>query len=196
MKHILVTGASGFIGKRLVKKLRTAGSIVTTISSINGDIAEPNTFSDLNNLDVDFVYHLAGKTFVPESWSNPALFHRINVSGTLNVLELCRLKNIPMAFVSSYLYGAPKYQPIDELHPIEPNNPYALSKANAEDLCRFYALHYGIPIAIFRPFNIFGPGQSKLFLIPKIIDQIFEDQSISLDDLSPRRDYLLSLMHI
>lgn len=190
MKHILVTGASGFIGRRLVNQLRIAGNNVTTISSRDGDIADPNTFSKLHELDIDFIYHLAGKTFVPESWTNPALFHRINVGGTINVLDLCRRKKIPMAYVSSYLYGIPKYQPIDELHPIEPNNPYALSKANAEDLCRFYSLHFDIPIAIFRPFNIFGPGQSKLFLIPKIINQIFEDKLISLDDLSPRRDYL------
>ncbi len=92
--------------------------------------------------------------------------------------------------MSSYLYGVPKYQPIDELHPIHPNNPYALSKANAEDWCRFYSLHFDVPIAIFRPFNIYGPGQGKLFLIPKIINQIFEDKKIELDDLSPRRDYL------
>ncbi|MBI5637155.1 MAG: NAD(P)-dependent oxidoreductase [Nitrospinae bacterium] len=190
MKSILVTGAGGFIGRRLISFLENAGHSVRALGSEDGDIADPATLGRLDALPVDFVFHLAGRTYVPDAWREPADFQRVNVVGTLNVLELCRAKKIPLTYVSAYLYGIPSSLPVKETDRIEPNNPYALSKTLAESLCRFYAEHFAIPLTIIRPFNIYGPGQKGHFLIPEIMAQIKAGKPIRLKDLFPRRDYL------
>src|SRR5207237_1415928 len=141
---------------------------------------------------VHYVIHLAGKSFVPDSWKDPQEFMRVNAEGTRNVLEFCRKNNIPLIFMSSYVYGIPVRLPIDENHPVTPSNPYAQSKYEAEKICIMYAEKYKIPVTIVRPFNIFGPNQPEHFLIPKIIQQALDVSStrIELQDLSPRRDYI------
>jgi len=80
--------------------------------------------------------------------------------------------------------------PIDEDHPVDPNNPYAFSKALAEQVCAFHARTAKLPVTIVRPFNIFGPGQRAEFLIPMILDQIVKGSQIRIKDLAPKRDYL------
>ncbi|HLP97546.1 MAG TPA: NAD(P)-dependent oxidoreductase [Sideroxyarcus sp.] len=190
MKRILVTGANGFIGRRLVSALKSAGHPVLELASADGDIAEPETLARFDEHPVDFVFHLASRTYVPDAWREPADFQRVNVTGTINVLELCRQRKIPLTYVSAYLYGIPKSLPIKETDRIEPNNPYALSKLMAETACAFYAEHFGIPVTIIRPFNIYGPGQKAHFLIPEIIAQVTANKPIQLKDLLPRRDYL------
>ena len=190
MNSILVTGASGFVGRRLVHALKQAGHKVFELTSNEGDIADPATLQRFNEVDFDFVFHLAGRTYVPDAWLEPADFQRVNVTGTVNVLELCRTRKIPMTYISSYLYGIPSSLPVKETDKIVPNTPYALSKFLAETVCGFYADHFGVPVTIIRPFNIFGPGQKGHFLIPEIITQVMSGQPIHLKDLSPRRDYL------
>lgn len=187
MKNVLVTGASGFIGQKLVVALNDAGYKVVTLK---GDVAEQKTFEQLDSLEVEFVFHLAGRTFVPDSWREPAEFERVNVAGTMNVLEFCRSRKIPLTYVSAYLYGIPAKLPISEFDEITPNNPYALSKFMAESVCRFYAEYYSVPVTIIRPFNIYGEGQKPHFLIPEIIAQVKAKTPIKLKDLNPRRDYL------
>lgn len=190
MQSILVTGASGFIGKRLMPKLKEAGFDPIGCSSKEGNIWCSNFFDPYSTKQVDFVIHLAGKVFVPDSWINPLEFQLINTIGTGNVLEFCRKNNLPMIYVSSYLYGEPRYLPIDEFHPLIAFNPYALSKLNAENLCEFYAEQFNLSISILRPFNLYGPNQSNNFLIPKIIKQAIDGNTIHLENLSSKRDYL------
>lgn len=190
MKHILVTGVEGFIGRRLVRALKQTDFSVIELGRRQGDIIDPATFEQFCDTPVDYVFHLAGRTYVPDSWENPAEYHRVNVSGTLNVLEFCRERKIPMTYLSAYLYGVPASLPIKETDRVEPNNPYALSKLMAETLCNFYTTYFDVPVAIIRPFNIYGPGQKAHFLIPKIIRQIKAGKPIHVKDLAPRRDYL------
>ena len=190
MKNILVTGAGGFIGKQLVRKLELAGHKVSALTSDDGDIANPLTLWRFREEPLDFVFHLAARTFVPDAWREPADFQRVNVNGTANVLEICRQRKLPLTYVSAYLYGIPASLPVRETDRVEPNNPYALSKYMAESLCRFYAENYEVPVTIIRPFNIYGPGQKPHFLIPEIITQVLARQAIKLKDLTPRRDYL------
>lgn len=110
--------------------------------------------------------------FVPFSQENPRLTYEINVQGTANVLEFCRLNNSKIVFSSSYVYGKPKYLPIDEKHPIFPTNPYARSKTLGEMLCRSYNKDYGVKCVIIHWFNLYGKGQNNIFLIPQIINQL------------------------
>lgn len=190
MKKILVTGASGFIGKRLVARLLSEGWDVIGLGRKDGDVASPDTFRMFADKDFFHVFHLAGKTYVPDSWNDPVSFHQTNVLGTANVLEFCRKEGYSLTFVSAYLYGKPEKLPIAESDLVRPNNPYALSKYLAEKLCEFYSEFHDVPISVARPFNVYGPGQDEKFLIPTIIKQVLHSDAIVVKDLAPKRDYL------
>jgi len=192
MKTILVSGASGFLGKSLVAKLSSLGYEVIGIDVSEGDITSESTLIPYQEKNISHVIHLAGKTFVPESWKKPFDFYRVNVMGTINILEFCRKTGSNLTFVSSYLYGQPDYLPIDEQHPVKSYNPYSHSKVLAEDACNFYKETFGQKIVILRPFNAYGPGQPAEFLIPEIITMVLDPTvpRIEVMDLRPKRDYV------
>jgi len=192
MSRILVTGAAGFLGRPLVMKLRSAGHQVTETDVPQGDITLEETLNPFLEKKIEHVFHLAGKTFVPESWQRPFGFYHVNVLGTVNVLEFCRKTGAGLTYVSSYLYGQPDYLPIDETHPVKAYNPYSHSKVEAENICRFFAEAYGLKILILRPFNAYGPGQSSRFIIPDIIEMTLNPHLpvVEVVDLRPRRDYI------
>ena len=187
-KSVLVTGSNGFIGRQMVRALRSGGYLVYEFDRIEGDISSESLTLPLT----DHVIHLASMVYVPLSWEDPFPFYKTNVLGTVNVLEHCRKTGSQLIYVSSYMYGAPKYLPIDELHPVEAASPYNHSKYLAEEVCRFYAENFKIPIVLIRPVNVFGPGQNSEFLIPSIINPVFNPgvEKIKVMDLRPRRDYL------
>lgn len=187
-KSILVTGNNGFIGRKLVELLRERKFVVEEFDQADGDISEHQfTFSEVGH-----VFHLASQTYVPDSWERPLDFYRTNVLGTANILELCRKQGCSLTYVSSYVYGTPTYLPVDEKHSIHPASPYNHSKLVAEDICKYYAETFQVPVAILRPVNIYGSGQRGEFLIPTIIKQVLDPtmKSISVRDTRPKRDYL------
>ena len=189
---ILVTGASGFLGKPLVSALKSQGHEVYAIDLPDGDITLESTLSPFSDKGISRVIHLAGRTFVPDSWKTPFDYYRVNVLGTVNVLEFCRKTGAGMTFISSYLYGAPEYLPIDEEHPVKWYNPYSHTKVMAENACRFYSEAFKVPVVILRPFNAYGPGQPSQFLIPEVIHKVLDPsvQVVEVMDLRPRRDYV------
>lgn len=187
---ILVTGARGFIGSALTNKLVNRGYEICAVNSENGGVTNPEVFAGLLRQDMSHVFHLAAKIFVPKSWEFPDLFFMTNVAGTQNVLEFCRKKGVALTYVSSYLYGRPEQLPIKENSTLRPNNPYAQSKYMAEQLCSFYAREFGLQVTILRPFNVYGIGQDKNFLIPSIVHQTFYEEAIHVKTLSPKRDYI------
>ena len=187
-KSVLVTGADGFIGTHLVKALRAAGHIVWTHTRRQGDIRN----CLLNFEGVGHVFHLAARTFVPESWSAPLGFYEVNLLGTVNVLEYCRASGASLTMVSSYVYGVPSRLPISEDEPLCAFNPYSHTKILAEETGLYYQRQFGVPLTIVRPFNIYGPGQNRRFLIPTILNQAVDPRqaTIVVADLRPRRDYI------
>ena len=191
MSKILITGASGFIGRMLASRLKALGWNVTPVNSTDGDIASRETLAKFAQQDIAHAFHLAGKTFVPDSWDDPQSFCKTNVLGTVNVLEFCRKNRIPLTYVSAYVYGHPDSLPIGESSAIRPSNPYALTKRLAEETCEFYASAYDLPVTTIRPFNVYGIGQAEHFLIPAIISQALNGgREIVVKDLVPRRDYV------
>ena len=190
-KRILVTGSSGFVGKNLVEELKRHNVGVVTLTDPEGHRIDVRDWQKIKKInDIDMVYHLAAKTYVPFSFENPRETYEVNVLGTLNILELSRLRDVEkIVFVSSYVYGQPRYLPIDEKHPVQPTNPYMRSKVLGEELCRAYNNDFGIKCIILRPFNIYGVGQSGDFLIPSIISQL-QGGKIKLKDSEPKRDYI------
>jgi nucleoside-diphosphate-sugar epimerase len=185
---ILVTGATGFIGRHLVSALEAAGHRVQAHSRQHGDISRCPPVVD----DVRHVFHLAARTFVPDSWSVPASFYEVNVLGTVNVLELCRRTGASLTFLSSYVYGRPRALPVSESHPLAAFNPYSHTKILAEEAVRYYMATFGVQASVVRPFNVYGPAQADHFLIPEIVRQLLDPaiEAITVADLRPRRDYI------
>jgi len=186
--QIIVTGYKGFIGKYIVEMLQNAGHKLFLYDIADGvDLTDDTLIHSFPK--ADFCIHLANLSFVPASYNQPHLFYKTNVISTLNMLEYCRLNHAAFIYFSSYMYGAPDYQPIDEQHPSKAYNPYSQTKLMCESLCEGYYRDFGVPVTVFRPFNIYGSGQNPDFLIPTIINQA-KNGVISIRDDRPKRDYI------
>jgi nucleoside-diphosphate-sugar epimerase len=186
-RRVLMTGGSGFVGRRLASAMRARGWDVATPSRQDWDL----TRGELPDVAADHVVHLAARTFVPDSWKQPRDFYEANVLGTVTVLEYCRRNEASLTLVSSYVYGRPEKLPISEDHPLSPFNPYSHSKILAEEAARFYGSSFRIPVSIVRPFNLYGPGQAGHFLIPTLLRQaLSREETITVADTRPKRDYL------
>lgn len=186
--RIVVTGCRGFVGTHWTRKLEQLGYEVVALDLRTGvDLNDWDRVERIGPLEV--MVPLAARTFVPASYERPREFYHTNTLATLNALELCRLHRAKMIFASSYVYGEPRYLPIDEAHPAVAFNPYAQSKLIGETLCRAYNRDFGVPVIIFRPFNIYGMGQHKSFLIPSILSQVQKGE-VRLKDPRPKRDLL------
>jgi UDP-glucose 4-epimerase len=137
---------------------------------------------------VDTVIHLAGKTKKGLDWDE---YFKNNVIGTRNILEYCIEKNIKkIIFVSSYVYGVPKYSPIDEEHPISPHNLYTKSKFLAEELCKVYSKKSKLNVIILRPFNIFAKSMHKNYLISNLVDSTNTKNTVTIVNRNSKRDFL------
>jgi|TARA_B110000263_G_C15290664_1_gene503116 nucleoside-diphosphate-sugar epimerase len=187
----IITGSDGFIGRKLIEKLSKSEIETLTLKRKDGDLSKIS----LNNLiedsiKIDRVFHLAAKTFVPHAWEKPEKFIQENISSTLNVLNYCRLRNVPLIYISAYIYGDQSILPIKENTKIKASNPYAQSKYLCEQICKYYVEVFSLDITILRPFNVYGPGQNKNFLIPQIIDQIKNNKELIVNSFNPKRDYI------
>lgn len=186
MTKILVTGHEGVIGTHLIKKL-TNCEVIT--DSINGKRVNLQNNEEVMKIEsVDIVIHLAGKTEKNLEWEE---YFENNIIGTLNILKYCVEKNIKkIIFVSSYVYGDPKYLPIDEQHPINPHNLYTKSKFLGEELCKKFSEMYDLNVTVLRPFNIFTGSINKNNLISNLISSIDSKKMITITNKNSKRDFL------
>lgn len=173
----LVTGGAGFIGSHLVELLVNEGHEVVALDNLtsgrlkNLSVVEANpkfTFFNADIRDVkalgpafqgiDWVFHLAGLADIVPSIETPEQYFTTNVTGTLNVLECARsygIKRVVYA-ASSSSYGIPSEYPTDELSPIKPQYPYALTKHMGEELVLHWTQAYDLPGVSLRLFNVYG----------------------------------------
>jgi nucleoside-diphosphate-sugar epimerase len=185
----VVTGASGFVGRRLVQRLTALGHRVHALSLATGfDVRR----DELPAGPIDHVFHLAARTGVTQAWDDPLGFFESNAVGTFRVLDQCRRRDLPLCYLSSFLRGGDSDAGAKETDAIKPDNPYAFSKYVGEQACAFYGSHFGVKTVVLRPANIYGPGQAKSFLIPHVIAQLLDENTpeIEVQDLAPRRDYI------
>lgn len=186
---ILITGHSGFIGTHIVKKLQSHYTVITTNKNNERiNVLEESQFLDID--DVGIVIHLAAKTSILDSISNPYDTYFTNIVGTLNILnyaERRKIKNI--INISTYQYGNPKYIPIDEKHPLNPHSPYNKSKLISENLCKYYSEDYKINIVTLRPFCIYGPSRNSSF-ISSTIRKVMNNEIVILSQKNTSRDFL------
>ncbi len=188
MKKILITGANGFVGRNLIKKINHKEYKVIQMSSKDGDLTDINTWKDIE--PCNYLIHLAGKTFVPNSWDLPFDFIKNNILSTTNALDYCKKNNTKLILLSSYMYGNPSVIPTPEDHKLSVNNPYGLSKLISEEISDFYFKSMKTESTILRVFNLFGPNQPSNFLISQIISQIKNENKITVSSLTPKRDYI------
>lgn len=187
MAKVLVTGFAGFIGSEIVKRLDKTQTITDSLESGRIDLRDKEQVMKLEAADV--VMHLGGKT--PQNGLEWFEYFENNVQGTLNVLEYCLRKKVKkMIYVSSYVYGKPKYCPIDENHPINPHNAYAESKYLAERLCKFYCDRSDLNVIILRPFNIFGKSLPEGFIITNLINSAKTGKKLTIINKESKRDFL------
>jgi UDP-glucose 4-epimerase len=186
MTKILVTGHEGVIASNLIKKLTNCEIV---IDSINGKRIDLQNNEEVMKIEpVDIVIHLGGKTEKGLEWKE---YFENNIIGTLNILKYCIKKNIKkIIFVSSYVYGNPKYSPIDEQHQISPHNLYTKSKFLAEELCKIYSEKYKLNVIILRPFNIFARSMNKNYLISNLIESINTKKTVTITNRTSKRDFL------
>jgi nucleoside-diphosphate-sugar epimerase len=173
----LVTGGAGFIGSHLAHALVELGSIVTVIDDLSGggdpaQLPPAVKFVRASILDEPiladcmmgcaFVFHEGALGSVPRSIEAPRLYHEVNVTGTLNVLEAARKAGVKRVIfaASSSAYGDNPGLPKIETMPPRPLSPYAATKLAGEALLAAYAASYPLDTVSLRYFNIFGPRQN------------------------------------
>jgi len=212
-KKVLVTGAGGFIGSHLVETLvkrdarvrafvhynsfNTWGwldyvdrTIKDAVEIFAGDIRDPYYVNKAMK-DIDVVFHLAALIGIPYSYHSSDTYVDTNIRGTLNVLQSAREQGVEKVVhtSTSEVYGSAQFIPITEEHPINPQSPYAASKAGADFLALAFYRSFNLPVAIIRPFNTYGPRQSARAVIPAIIIQIASGKKqIKMGSLHPTRD--------
>jgi len=193
MSRVLVSGATGFLGRHLVPELLARGDDVTGTFRTAALSAAPENFQlirvDLADgesirrlvleLRPDLVFHLAAQSSTSHSWRDPVGTMRDNVVGSLALLDACgELDAAPRVLIASScdVYGAvPEPQnPVEETRESEPLSPYGCSKQLQELVARKAARSYGMEIVIVRPFLQIGPGRSDRFFSGSFARQLVE----------------------
>lgn len=214
MKQVLITGASGFVGRHLLRLLRDERpdwrvhawghqydeEAAAGVAWSSVDISEfDQVAAAVRAAQPDYVVHLAAASHVGGSFRDPRGTWAVNVMGLLNLLEALALErpDATVAFVSSSeVYGESFKSgvPVDERAPLKPLNPYAASKAAGEVLAQTYA-RQGLRIVSLRPFNHIGPGQREEFAVPGFAAQIarieagLQEPRIEVGNLENLRDF-------
>jgi UDP-glucuronate 4-epimerase len=218
--NFLVTGGAGFIGSHVCERLLSLGYSVWALDDLNdfydpgikrrnlrdlqslarpfefipGDITDPAVVNEaFGSVKFDQVIHLAARAGVRPSLAQPALYQRVNVEGTVNILEGARaggVKKITIASSSS-VYGVNSKVPFSEGDPIfRAISPYAASKLACEALGHVYHHVYGMDVGMVRFFTVYGPRQRPDLAIHKFANLIATHRPVPMfGDGSTARDY-------
>jgi len=218
--NFLVTGGAGFIGSHVCERLLNGGHSVWAFDDLNtfydpqlkrrnirdiqslakpfefaqGDLTDRAALDELfGSVKFDQVIHLAARAGVRPSLAEPALYQRVNVEGTVNILEAARLTGVKKITIasSSSVYGVNSKVPFAEIDPIfAAISPYAASKLACEALGHVYHHVYGMDVAMLRFFTVYGPRQRPDLAIHKFAKLINAGKPIPVfGDGSTARDY-------
>jgi GDP-4-dehydro-6-deoxy-D-mannose reductase len=201
-KRLFVTGLSGFVGHHIQSRLALPDSSWELLPAASPyDLTKADSLTGLWPQMPDAVIHLAGQTFVPEAFRDPARTFDINIFGTLNLLQALKTRGFAGTFLyvsSGDVYGqvGESDLPISEQQSPCPRNPYAVSKLSAEFLSLQWGLSEGWPVLVARPFNHIGSGQNPGFVIASAARQInrikqgLQAPQLEVGDIDVTRDFL------
>ncbi len=217
--NILITGGAGFIGSHLSEKIIGLGHKVICVDNFNdyydpaikennisgiidndnyrlyrADILDKEAIGEIFSISrIDLVIHLAARAGVRPSLSNAVLYEKVNIEGTINLLENCREHDIDKFIFasSSSVYGGNKKIPFSETDRVDsPVSPYAATKKSGELICYTYHHLYNIAVFAFRFFTVYGPRQRPEMAIHKFSRKILEGKPIKVyGDGTSSRDY-------
>jgi UDP-glucuronate 4-epimerase len=218
--NFLVTGGAGFIGSHVCERLLRDGHAVWTFDDLNdfydpqlkranlrdiqslarpfefvhGDLTDAAALGELfSSVKFDQVIHLAARAGVRPSLQDPALYQRVNVEGTVNLLEAARKHRVKKIIIasSSSVYGVNSKVPFSESDPISSAiSPYAASKLACEALGHVYHHVYGMDVVMLRLFTVYGPRQRPDLAIRKFTTLIQAGKAIPVfGDGATERDY-------
>jgi GDP-4-dehydro-6-deoxy-D-mannose reductase len=202
MKSILITGISGFVGghysqflmnnkssydihgiSRTVPKwnfVQDKESVLSSITFHQCDLLDSEKiFSIIQNIQPDYILHLASFSSVAQSWRVPHTSFLNNTNAFLNIVEAVRLQKLTTKILSvgsSEEYGIVSNNdlPLTENMRLDPENPYAVARVAEESLAHVYVKGYDLNICCTRSFNHIGPGQSDQFVVSSIARQFAE----------------------
>lgn len=204
-KVCLVTGAAGFIGSHLVRRLLSEGHRVTGIDSFTDyydpkikwhniadllqhpqfDLIEDDLIEALESLpqSVNWVFHQAAQAGVRASWGREfEIYTRQNILATQRLLEWAHSSK-PERFIfasSSSVYGDVEKMPMQEEDPLRPLSPYGVSKLAAENLCTLYHKNFGLPTVSLRYFTVYGPGQRPDMAFHRFLKAIMAAEELTI----------------
>lgn len=211
--RVLVTGASGFIGSHLVRRLVADGAEVHALTSVVSsvypvrlvDLRQDLTLHEASLIDrgamedlarrvrPTHVFHLGAYTHVAKSWPRMDECLQTNVQGTINLLQALAGEGYER-FVymgTSEIYGDIDV-PFREDAVVRPVSPYAVSKYAGECYCRMFRAGHGWPIVMVRPFNAYGPAQSPDRVVPEIIMRALRGQELRMTQGRQTREFNLA----
>lgn len=216
--RILITGISGFVGGYLAQRCRLSypnatiygmyrstahgKEILAYIQPVIGDMLLLESIQRvIEQIQPDLIFHLAAQSSVVSSWSDPVGTLQVNAQGAIHLFEALRLAELSPRVVvigSSEQYGLvpPELNPITEVHPFLPVNPYAVAKATQDLYAYQYFLAYRLPTLRVRSFNHFGPRQAPIFVVASLARQIAlieagqAKPSLLVGNLQAQRDFL------
>jgi dTDP-glucose 4,6-dehydratase len=209
-REVLVTGAGGFIGRHLCRRLLEEGARLRVLlryvsqpaaAQLPAEILEQSAVHRGDICDqallrramegAEVVFHLAALVGIPYSYQCPAEVFRVNAGGALALLEAARQAG-PGRLVltsTSEVLGSAQAVPMPEDHPVNAQSPYAASKAAADQLALAWHRSFSLPVAVLRPFNTYGPGQGGRAVIPALLGQALAGGEILLGDTGTTRDF-------
>lgn len=184
---VLVTGASGMVGRNLVAYLKQNGveTIPTDLTGweVSGNLLDKEfVFGTLASLDFDAIIHMAAITEIKKTVEDPKLCFDVNCMGSLNMLELANRKKVSriLCTSSANVYGAPKSNPVTEDTPFDPRVPYDYSKVVLENMAMSFFKTKGLPVSLTRSWLLFGEYDQPSRATIRFIRACLKDEPLTL----------------